>query len=97
MKAALGVQIAEELFTSFGLRADAAEEYVNVFIDGFAIRLFLTSDRYDSENIFLCMKSESCIQLELTAKCYCQQECRYNQYSEHLFPPHIFRKQGLVL
>ena len=46
MKAALAVQIAEELFTSFGLRADATEEYVDVFADGFVLRLFLFSARY---------------------------------------------------
>ena len=45
MKAALGVQLAEMLFTGFGLRADASEDYVDVFTDGFVIRLYLASDR----------------------------------------------------
>lgn len=45
MKAALGVQMAEELFTGFGLRGQASEECVDVFVDGFAIRLFLHSQR----------------------------------------------------
>ena len=45
MKAALGVQLAEELFTGFGLRADATEEHVDVFTDGFVVRLHLVSDR----------------------------------------------------
>ena len=46
MKAALGIQLAEELFTGFGLRADASEEHIDVFTDGFVIRLYLASDRY---------------------------------------------------
>ena len=44
-KAALGVQLAEELFTGFGLRVQASEECVDVFVDGFAIRLYLHSQR----------------------------------------------------
>ena len=46
MKAALGVQLAEELFTGFGIRADATEEYIDTFTDGFVFRLYLCSDRY---------------------------------------------------
>ena len=45
MKAAMGVQTAEELFTSFGLRAEASEQCVGVFTDGFVFRLFLFSER----------------------------------------------------
>ena len=44
MKAALGVQLAEELFSAFGLRAEASEECVDVFLDGYAFRLFLFSE-----------------------------------------------------
>ena len=43
MKAALGVQLAQALESSFGLDAEASEEYVDVLTDGFAIRLFLFS------------------------------------------------------
>lgn len=46
MKAALGVQLAEELFTGFGLRASASEECVDIFTDGFAFRIFLFSERW---------------------------------------------------
>lgn len=45
MKAALGVQLAEELFTGFGIRVDASEEYLDAFADGFVFRLFLCSER----------------------------------------------------
>ncbi|DBB01879.1 TPA: hypothetical protein ACH3X1_000480 [Trebouxia sp. C0004] len=45
MKAALGVQLAQVLETSFGLDAEASEDYVDVLTDGFAIRLFLFSNR----------------------------------------------------
>ena len=45
-KAALGVQLADELFMGFGLRAEAAEDCIDVFADGFVFRLFLSSDRY---------------------------------------------------
>ncbi len=45
MKAALGVQLAQALETSFGLDAEASEDYVDVLTDGFAIRLFLFSNR----------------------------------------------------
>ena len=47
-KAALGVQLADELFTGFGLRAEASEDCIDVFADGFVFRLFLSSDRYSS-------------------------------------------------
>lgn len=46
MKAALGIQLAEELFTGFGLRAEASEDCIDVFTDGFVFRLFLYSDRW---------------------------------------------------
>ena len=45
MKAALGVQLAQALESSFGLDAEASEDYVDVLTDGFAIRLFLFSNR----------------------------------------------------
>lgn len=45
MKAALGVQLAQALETSFGLDAEASQDYVDVLTDGFAIRLFLFSNR----------------------------------------------------
>ena len=45
MKAALGVQLAQALETSFGLDAEASEDYVDVLTDGFAMRLFLFSNR----------------------------------------------------
>lgn len=46
MKGALGVQLAQALESSFGLDAEASEDYVDVLTDGFAIRLFLFSNRY---------------------------------------------------
>ena len=46
MKAALGVQLALGLESSFGLDAEASEDYVDVLTDGFAIRLFLFSNRF---------------------------------------------------
>ncbi|KAL3158789.1 hypothetical protein ABBQ32_011516 [Trebouxia sp. C0010 RCD-2024] len=45
MKAALGVQLAQALESSFGLDAEASEDYVDVLTNGFAIRLFLFSNR----------------------------------------------------
>ena len=45
MKAALGVQLAQALESSFGLDAQASEDYVDVLTDGFAVRLFLFSNR----------------------------------------------------
>ena len=47
MKAALGVQLAQALESSFGVDAEASEEYVDVLTDGFAIRLYLFSNRSD--------------------------------------------------
>lgn len=44
-KAAMGCQLAEELASGFGLRAAASEHCVDVLADGFAFRLFLTSER----------------------------------------------------
>lgn len=49
MKAALGVQLAQALESGFGLDAEASEDYVDVLTDGFAIRLFLFSNRYAFE------------------------------------------------
>lgn len=46
MKAALGVQLAQALESSFGLDAQASEDYVDVLTDGFAVRLCLFSNRY---------------------------------------------------
>lgn len=46
MKAALGVQLAQALESSFGLDARASEDYIDVLTDGFAVRLFLFSNRY---------------------------------------------------
>ena len=48
MKAALGVQLAQALESSFGLDAQATEDHVDVLTDGFAIRLFLFSNRWAS-------------------------------------------------
>lgn len=45
MKAALGVQLAQALESSFGLDAEASQDYVDVLTGGFAIRLFLFSNR----------------------------------------------------
>ena len=45
MRGALGVQLAQALESSFGLDAEASEDYVDVLTDGFAIRLFLFSNR----------------------------------------------------
>ena len=45
MKAALGVQLAQALESSFGLDAQATEDHVDVLTDVFAIRLFLFSNR----------------------------------------------------
>jgi hypothetical protein len=53
MKAALGVQLAEELFTGFGLRGQASQDCIDVFIDGFAIRLYLHSQRYTLHSLIL--------------------------------------------
>ncbi len=54
MKAALGVQLAQALETSFGLDAEASEDYVDVLTDGFAIRLFLFSNRSASPAAAVC-------------------------------------------
>eukprot|EP00201_Polytomella_parva_P016590 CAMPEP_0175062280 /NCGR_PEP_ID=MMETSP0052_2-20121109/14081_1 /TAXON_ID=51329 ORGANISM="Polytomella parva, Strain SAG 63-3" /NCGR_SAMPLE_ID=MMETSP0052_2 /ASSEMBLY_ACC=CAM_ASM_000194 /LENGTH=302 /DNA_ID=CAMNT_0016328285 /DNA_START=103 /DNA_END=1007 /DNA_ORIENTATION=- len=45
MKAAIGVQLAEQLQSSFGYRCVASEQYVDVFIDGFAFRVMVYSGR----------------------------------------------------
>ena len=41
----MGCKLAEELASGFGLRATASEHCVDVLSDGFAFRLFLSSDR----------------------------------------------------
>ena len=45
MKAALGCELAQALTSSYGLEVRACEEYIDVFVDGFALRLILWSDR----------------------------------------------------
>lgn len=45
-KAALGVQLAEELAGSYGLHVQPSERCVDVFVQGFAFRLHLHSARY---------------------------------------------------
>jgi U3 small nucleolar RNA-associated protein 22 len=45
MKAAVGVQIAESLQSGFGMEAAAAEDYMDVYTDGFAFRLRLHTER----------------------------------------------------
>ncbi|CAL8472362.1 g11905 [Coccomyxa elongata] len=44
-KAAMGCQLADELATGFGLRTSASQSCVDVFAEGYAFRLFLSSDR----------------------------------------------------
>ncbi len=44
-KAAMGCQLAEELSSGFGLRTRPSEHCVDVLSDGFAFRLFLSSER----------------------------------------------------
>ncbi|KAK9799804.1 hypothetical protein WJX73_000582 [Symbiochloris irregularis] len=47
-KAALGLQIADELASGFGLRSSATEDFVDVFAGGFAFRFSLHSARDDA-------------------------------------------------
>ena len=44
-KAALGVQLAEDLAGSYGLHVQPSERCVDVFVQGFAFRLHLHSAR----------------------------------------------------
>ena len=44
-KAAMGCQLADELASGFGLHASASEHCIDVLADGFAFRIFLTSER----------------------------------------------------
>jgi Nrap protein nucleotidyltransferase domain 4 len=48
MKAALGCEIAAALEAQWGMHARAAERHVDVYADGFALRLHLWSDRDDA-------------------------------------------------
>ena len=48
MKAALGCEIAAALETQWSMYARAAETHVDVYLDGFAVRLLLWSDRDDT-------------------------------------------------
>lgn len=57
MKAALGVQLAQALESSFGLDAEASQDYVDVLTDGFAIRLFLFSNRYAAWLDYFCVSN----------------------------------------
>jgi U3 small nucleolar RNA-associated protein 22 len=45
MKAAVGVQLAQTLYSSFGIEAAAAEDFVDILSDGFAFRLILHTER----------------------------------------------------
>lgn len=45
MKAAIGVQLAQALKSSYGVDANAAETFIDVFLNGFAYRLILYSER----------------------------------------------------
>ena len=45
MKAAVGVELAQLLHSSFGIEASAAEDYVDILSDGFAFRLILHTER----------------------------------------------------
>jgi len=49
MKAALGVQLAQTLKSSYGMDAIASEHCVDVLMDGFAYRLMLYSEREPAE------------------------------------------------
>ena len=49
MKAALGVQLAQTLRSSYGMEAIASEEYVDILMEGFAYRLVLFSEREPAE------------------------------------------------
>ena len=60
MKAALGVQLAQALESSFGLDVEASEDYVDVLTDGFAIRLFLFSNRFAAQPALLFSVSVVC-------------------------------------
>ena len=44
-KAAMGAQLAEELTGSYGLHAAPSEHCIDVFVQGFAFRIFLHSVR----------------------------------------------------
>lgn len=44
----MGCQLADELATGFGLRTSASQSCVDVFAEGYAFRLFLSSDRLGS-------------------------------------------------
>ena len=44
-KGAMGLQMAEELATGFGIRSSATQDFVDVFTGGFAFRLYLHSTR----------------------------------------------------
>ena len=43
----MGCQLADELASGFGLHASASEHCIDVLADGFAFRIFLTSERCD--------------------------------------------------
>lgn len=45
VKAAIGVQLAAALETSFGFSVSAAESHIDVLCDGFAFRLYLFCNR----------------------------------------------------
>lgn len=62
MKAALGVQLADQIFLSYGTRTRASEEHVDVFMDGFVFRLHIFSERSTSSSertagLFLVLKA----------------------------------------
>lgn len=42
----MGLQLAEELASGFGIKSSATEDFLDVFTAGFAFRLFLHSTRY---------------------------------------------------
>lgn len=47
LRAALGCQMAQELESQFGLHARATESFVDVHVQGFAIRFTIWSNRDD--------------------------------------------------
>lgn len=70
MKAAIGIQIGEELFTNVGLRADASEECLDVFADGFAFRLYIFSERSGfSSKLVRLMRTLLPVTLSLPSHC----------------------------
>ena len=50
----MGCQLADELASGFGMRASASQHCVDVFAEGYAFRLYLSSDRWGCA--LLCMQ-----------------------------------------